>query len=470
MKRKIAVFANAWSMKNLSDALVGIKECAKEKDMDVFIFLSHAAPGNSEDEMREEKRIYQLPDLADFDAAIVFSASMNFMDLVLGIRDRAIQAGIPAVSVGIRIEGMGYVGTDHEDSMCELVEHLVTEHQVRTIRFMAGPKGHEHSELRIAGTRKVFEKHGIPFHEEDIFYSDWSASVAAAEVKRILTDQNASLPDAIICANDTLAMPVCIQIEKHGYKVPDDVIVTGFDDSFDGQVFYPAIATVGQSDYELGKYVFRSVWEAIQGNPTEEFLLKSYFVANESCGCHSDKTDVSRRQVCQNYFPDKVEDIKFGWGNKWLSEMILSAENISQIKTNLNNYLAQSESFYRTSYFLQDMTAGEYLEGKEIDKNSPGYSEELKVWASANAGKIIPCDKISRRELIPGYKKEEGVTHMYMFLPLHFETCIFGYLVLDDWMEGIESGKIKVFMDSLNMNLDKLKQNMVLENLNARLR
>ena len=71
MKKKIAVFSNAWGAKSLSDSLEGIMESAKRYDTDVFLFVSYAALGNKEEDRHEEIRIYDLPDIEDFDGIII---------------------------------------------------------------------------------------------------------------------------------------------------------------------------------------------------------------------------------------------------------------------------------------------------------------------------------------------------------------------------------------------------------------
>ena len=43
MKKKIAVYANGFSMDSLREALEGIKVYAEKKDFDVFVFLSFAS-------------------------------------------------------------------------------------------------------------------------------------------------------------------------------------------------------------------------------------------------------------------------------------------------------------------------------------------------------------------------------------------------------------------------------------------
>lgn len=470
MKRKIAVFANAWSEKCLSDALDGVKICATKNDFDVFVFVSHAAPGMSEDEQREEKRIYQLPVIEEYDGVIVFSSTMNFMDLVYDIRDRAVAANVPAVSVGIQVDGMAYVGMNTAESMYELVEHLVKDHHIRDVEFIAGPKDNENSDLRVQATKKVFVEYDIPFCDERIHYGDWSVRGAMQIAESILEKRKENLPDAIICANDNLAMAACTEIERIGLKVPDDIVVTGFDNIHDGQIFYPALCTVGQNDFIVGSCACEALMQLIYDGKTQDLVIRNQFIRNQSCGCENASVDHLRLEECKNRFYDKIKTLEFGWSNNWVSQAVLSGKNIEQSKKQVEEYFQRSKIFGNgTTYILEDANAKLYFAGKENLVHSKGYSDELEVFVAVERHVPVLGETIQRRELIPGYQKKDNESRMYIIMPIHFVDWVFGYAVVEDWLEGISTGKIKIFVDIFNQTIDKLKQNLALEYLNEKL-
>lgn len=291
MKKRIAVFANAWSESILSNSLEGVKECAKENDVDVFVFLGYAAYGMGEDEQREEKRIYQLPDLAEFDGVIMFSSTMNFQELMEDIRVRAIKAKVPLVSVGIKMEGASYVGTSNKESMCELVRHLVEKHNVRDVEFIGGPKGNDSSDERLEAIREVFEEKHLTFDDSHVHHGDWGVRTAVDQVSEILSMRKDHLPDAFLCANDNLALGICDVIEKAGLSIPKDVIVTGYDKLYDGQIFYPSMCTVGQDNFGAGKAACESLMKMIATGATEDVIIRNQFVPNQSCGCEGEDID-----------------------------------------------------------------------------------------------------------------------------------------------------------------------------------
>ena len=467
MKRKIAVFANAWSEKNLSDALEGIKCVAKEKDIDLFVFISHAAPGMSANEQREEKRIYQLPDFRDFDGLIVFSSTMNFDELVEDARDRAVEAGIPAVSIGSKIDGMVSVEMSNKATMRELVEHLVACHGVSDVEFIAGPKGSENSDARVDAWREVFEEHNLEMNEERVHYTDWSAREAIVVVEEILARRKENLPDAIICANDFIAMGVSGLLNEVGIRMPEDIIVTGYDYTYDGQVFSPALCTVGQNDYLVGQTAAEKLINMISGGVEENAVINNIFINNQSCGCEREGLDELRIKECNTRYYNRIKALEFGWSNSWISHSLLKSPKPEDIRENLDEYLGRSKIFNNgTTYILEDAKAKLYFADKKEEAAAGGYSDEFDVLAAVERSSRVLGNKINKRELIPGYKKVDGDSKLYMFMPIHFMDGVFGYAVVEDWLVGISTGKIKIFLDSFNQAVEKLEQNIKLENLN----
>ena len=471
VKRRIAVFANAWSGKNLSDALEGLKTCAQEQDYDLFVFVSHAAPGMPENEQREEKRIYKLPELDEFDGVVIFSYTMNFTELVTDICERAARVNVPVVSVGTKLPGLPYIGMSNMESMCELVEHLVTEHNVRDVEFIAGPKDNENSGLRVEAVRKVFSKHAIPYDETIFHYGDWGVRGAMDMVREILDKRKDHLPDAILCANDNLAMGVCTVLENVGLKVPEDIIVTGYDNIYDGQIFYPSLCTVGQNDYQVGRTAGETLFRYMREGAVEDIVIPNRFIRNQSCGCPNHEVDQLRLEECKKRFYENMRNLEFGWSNSWISQAVLSSSNPENIRKNLNFYFKNTTMFESgTVYVLEDEKAKQFLAQEENSVSADGYSEELEVMAAVERHEVVPIVKIQRRELLPGYQKKENDSRTFLFMPLRFKDWVFGYAVVEDWLVSIGNGKMKIFLDIFSQTIEKLKQNIALEYLNNKLR
>ena len=109
MKRKIAVLANGWNYQSISHALKGIRSVTDKLNIDVFLFLSFAAYAQAESRNAGENEIFNLTDYSEFDGVIMFSEMLNSTDIPNRIAKRLIEQKIPAVSVGIPVDGLDFV-------------------------------------------------------------------------------------------------------------------------------------------------------------------------------------------------------------------------------------------------------------------------------------------------------------------------------------------------------------------------
>ena len=228
MKKKIAVYANGFSMDSLREALEGIKVYAEKKDFDVFVFLSFASYSDEHGINQGELNIYKLGLMDGFDGAIVFSTHLNSPAAAVEICNRAKENGVPVVSVGMQIEGVPCVSVTNEEGMRDLVTHLVEEHGVKRIVYLGGTADHVDNLARLETTKQVLKEHGLELAEKDIVYGDWGNN-KARELVHKLDESEEGLPDAIVAANDIMALAAATELIEMGKSLPDDVIVTGFD-------------------------------------------------------------------------------------------------------------------------------------------------------------------------------------------------------------------------------------------------
>lgn len=106
-----------------------------------------------------------------------------------------------------------------------------------------------------------------------------------------------ALPDAVICANDQMAIGLLRAFAARGVRVPQDVAVAGFDDIFPASLCDPPLTTVRQPIRELGERACERLMERIADpslRPKVE-LLPTELVLRSSCGCPPGAT--ARRPV-----------------------------------------------------------------------------------------------------------------------------------------------------------------------------
>lgn len=174
----------------------------------------------------------------------------------------AASARVPVVQLDLHVDGHAgsWVGVDNEAGMSQVVEHLVDRGAERLAYVGARPTDSS-AQARLDGYRRAAERCAGSAGETLLgdFTKEWGQR-AAAQLRA------GSLPDAIACGNDTIAMGVLGELAHHGVRVPDDVMVTGFDDIPYAELSQPPLTTVRQPQEQLAAEVVRELTSGAAGD------------------------------------------------------------------------------------------------------------------------------------------------------------------------------------------------------------
>jgi LacI family transcriptional regulator len=194
---------------------------------------------------------------------------------------------VPVVTlVGTPTPASINVRSDNSAGMRELTRHLIADHGVTDIGYIAGHADSPDNIDRAAAIQAQAEDAGIRVRTGAQWQGNYMASGGAGLVERLLADGEA-LPDVIMCANDQTAIGVLYALAEHGIRVPEDVAVTGFDDIPVARHLRPRLTTVRQPIQQLGATAFEMIYGLISGDrPAErEIVLPTALVRRSSCGC-----------------------------------------------------------------------------------------------------------------------------------------------------------------------------------------
>lgn len=231
-----------------------------------------------------EASVYDLVDYKTADVVIVMSEKIKSNTVSGRIIAKARENGVPAIVVDGNLEGAVCICFDYEKGFEKIVRHVIEDHEVRKPHFMAGVKGEVFSEARLKVFKRVIAENGIPFSDSMVSYGEFWSMPAIQAAQRII--DSGDIPEAIICANDIMAINVCDVLAKNGIKVPDQVIVSGFDGSEEIFSFSPTISSVSCDISLLARTVAETVLEIEEGySVSRSILVEPQMLPNESCGC-----------------------------------------------------------------------------------------------------------------------------------------------------------------------------------------
>ena len=175
--------------------------------------------------------------------------------------------------------------------MKDLVNHIIRHHGAKVINYISGPLANPEGKARYVAFLSAMEENGLTTEEKRIYYGDFKSYDGKLAIDDFVNSK-LPLPDAFICANDSMALTAISSLEKLGYKIPDDVMVTGFDYTFNARNCSPAITSVKRPLYSAGYTAMNVLFNVIEGKEQpRSTVLEATAVFTESCGCKNAETD-----------------------------------------------------------------------------------------------------------------------------------------------------------------------------------
>ena len=178
------------------------------------------------------------------------------------------------------------VTTGTRAAAAAIVTHLVREHGSRRLLHLGGPVGAPETGERQAAIEQALRDHPDS-RLVGAMYGSFGAETGAELAALILSATNGQQPDAIVCANDQMAISLLRNLTEAGLQVPRDVAVVGFGDAIPGRLTDPPLTTVHQPMRMVGaRACARLIGRiAAPGLPPSVELLPSELVIRSSCGC-----------------------------------------------------------------------------------------------------------------------------------------------------------------------------------------
>jgi LacI family transcriptional regulator len=142
---------------------------------------------------------------------------------------------------------------------------IATEHLLslghRRIGHAGGPASVEASEARLSGYASALRRAGLPLDERLVSHVPFDYESGLRAGQHLL--ELAEPPTAVFAASDEIALGVIEEARRRGIRVPQDLSVVGFDDTFLAARASPPLTTVAQPLIEMGQLAVRSLAQVI---------------------------------------------------------------------------------------------------------------------------------------------------------------------------------------------------------------
>lgn len=323
-----------------SQACKGAELAAKALDANLFIFPGHYI-GKPDSRYSDKEFEYQYNTLFELPS----SRNVDIIYVVLGTicsrADMEMQRAfiesfpdVPVVCLFSNYEDLPSVTFDNRSGLENAIDHLVEKHGAREIGFVSGPVTNRDARERLDVYADTLKKHGIPVEKNKIVYGDFTEN-SSFEVNKLLNDNNDL--DAIVFANDNMAVGGYRTLKHRGFQIGKDILVTGFDDDVFSINLDPPLSTVEASSAELTYKAVLNAENYINGSALSDMSVETRPVMRSSCGCETLDCEEMSRLLCldklENGDLSFVEELK-----KFLFGIFVEDAPILEIKGQLGEF------------------------------------------------------------------------------------------------------------------------------------
>jgi LacI family transcriptional regulator len=210
-----------------------------------------------------------LPDIRMGDEIVDALAAQETPTVVLGDREQR--------------ETIGWVDCDNDYAIMQLVEMLLEAGHTH-IACINGPADFHACQLRMAGYHTAMRAAGLNVDANFEQYGAFSAEYGYQAAASLLQCASEKRPTAIVAGSDVIAAG-CLEAAKAlGVNVPEDLVLTGFDDNVLATFTHPALTTVKMPLKEMGRSAAHMLISFIKGEKenVRSLVLPCEIIVRES--------------------------------------------------------------------------------------------------------------------------------------------------------------------------------------------
>ncbi len=391
------------------------------KGFRLFVYNTCCELNNDPGHYNPEEAVYDLVDLSYTDAIVISDIDIKKKAVVEKLIADAHEHNVPALVIDGYRDGVINICYDYEGGFEKMVRHIIEDHKITDVHFMSGVKGNDFAERRLDVFRKVMAENGLPCPDDIISYGDFWSIPARNAAERIVASGH--IPRAVICANDLMAINVMSVFREHGYTVPDDVMVTGFDGVMEAFYSVPRLSTCMCSYRRLAEKVAEVLTDVLGGAAAPDYAyVKTTPVLSESCGCsmkgQEELTDYLNT-LSDHFFSFEAERLQLSM----MSEGMQRCADIKDIPAILkDNYIEELACFINTDCTDRSMNAA-------AEHNARTFEQEMFLLFNDIEGKDFRQQIFDRRGVLPGLDKVLAQGFPLVFSVISYMQKPIGYVV-----------------------------------------
>lgn len=469
--KNIAVAAAGITVNHASRLTKGIRDCTIEHNMNAFVFTCSRRYERNVEHDVGEYNIFNLPDFQDFDGVILINSTVGSDDMLVHLAKEIKDSHVPAVSIGRDDQDMFNVYIDNKAAMRELVTHFVEHHGFTRLNYISGPLSNAEAVKRFEAYLEVLREHDIPIEEERIYREGTFLRESGELAANYFLASDLPLPQAIISANDVMAIGAIATLKQKGIRVPEDIAISGFDDDFAAAYHVPSITTVARQQEQVGYNACKRLLDGqaeIGRGKSRKFDTKVIYRA--SCGCES-KDDVDNMMFRRMHFEEYERDEKYREITNSMSVDLTSVESFEQLKQCIKQYIPKIRCEELYLFICDDFSDTESKfnlykeEHNEQTYLRNGFGTETMLLLGYDNGLYIEDMHLDFHGFIQHLNESNKVRKIYTVSPVHFRDRCFGYCILGNCSFPFDSPVYYTWLMNVGNAIEMIRKQLLMRTM-----
>lgn len=281
---RIALLVNFLDSAYQLSLRMAVGRVAERRNLDLVVAIGRALDPEDENE-RAMNVLYDWLTKSSIDGAIIVAgglANRAGSDGIARLCQRL--APVHTCTIGLELPGIPAIIINNRAAMRAQVEHMTQYHGCRKIAYVSGPSYNTEANERLDGYRDALSAAQITFDPDLVAWGEFSVPTGRSAMQQILG--RARDIDAVVAANDYMAQGAMETLLAHGLRVPENVLVAGFDDAPVARFALRSLTTAAQPIEEMAERAVDSLLKSMSGTASASVSrLTAHIMRRESCGC-----------------------------------------------------------------------------------------------------------------------------------------------------------------------------------------
>jgi len=411
--KTIAVLIHSLTVEYAVQVLEGITTYYKDKDVRLVIF-----------QIKDPHSTYSFYDYQcwtgidylqsnEIDGVIIISGSFAmtvtkeiFQEKLKVLKNKP----IISIAMDLGMEGTTYTKIQCNQAFSDVIKHLIEKHNCKKIGFMSA------NQTISAEATQRFEAYKFALADNNLKYDDnivFHGAFTQDTGYRVLRDNFSTKEevnfDALLVANDNMALGCIIALQELGVKIPKDVKVVGFDNTTHAYMVTPKLSTIDQNISQQGYIAAEKMLQKLNGlDIPSEIEMPLSPIYRQSCGCIDEK-NLEQIYLDSNGIthPDlDVESIGLHASEKYYN-LVPKIDNVYRLFDLIKTSNSLEQLFYTMPYCLDNA---------DMETISVCFAEEPQILEKYQ--KFEVPKKVHINMLIDNNSKQQEFSPSISFNPL----------------------------------------------------